>query len=208
MIERLLRDEEFWRRVNIRPSIRECWEWSGELSERGYGRYGRTLAHRYSFSLAHGGITPGAGILHSCDNPACVNPRHLREGTEQDNADDRRIARAMEILAAIGPGTDITAIRGMSVVGATAIRADFWRGVDTETLAVVYSVEKACIRSIVEREAFALADLAPGEPQQGDRDQLIYQRILAEQRPGRSAKAKLGWAKRKAARIPCFVGAD
>ena len=27
-------------------------------------------------------------VLHSCDNPACQNPAHLREGTAQDNQDD------------------------------------------------------------------------------------------------------------------------
>jgi hypothetical protein len=27
-------------------------------------------------------------LLHSCDNRKCVNPNHLREGTQQDNVND------------------------------------------------------------------------------------------------------------------------
>lgn len=43
---------------------------------------------------------PKAGMfaLHRCDNPACINPGHLRWGTHQDNMDDmkarNRVARA------------------------------------------------------------------------------------------------------------------
>lgn len=28
-------------------------------------------------------------ILHECDNPRCVNPLHLFEGTDKDNSDDK-----------------------------------------------------------------------------------------------------------------------
>src|SRR5574343_498304 len=28
-------------------------------------------------------------VLHSCDNPTCINPNHLRIGTAKDNAQDR-----------------------------------------------------------------------------------------------------------------------
>jgi hypothetical protein len=45
-------------------------------------------AHRFSYALAHSGIPDGAWILHTCDNPQCVNPAHLYAGTPSDNVQD------------------------------------------------------------------------------------------------------------------------
>jgi DNA invertase Pin-like site-specific DNA recombinase len=28
-------------------------------------------------------------VLHHCDNPPCINPRHIYDGTQQDNVRDR-----------------------------------------------------------------------------------------------------------------------
>lgn len=75
-----------------------CWEWTGFLDNKGYGRMnvarttgvGRTSqgAHRVSWVIENGPIPNGLHVLHSCDNPKCVNPGHLRLGTHQDNMKD------------------------------------------------------------------------------------------------------------------------
>lgn len=73
-----------------------CWLWVSTKNPGGYGlinsggKNGRMLlAHRLSFALATG-REPTGFVLHSCDTPACVNPEHLREGTQADNANDVR----------------------------------------------------------------------------------------------------------------------
>jgi hypothetical protein len=66
----------------------QCWEWQGRKSDKGYGRFKKTRAHRIAYTLVHGPIPEGLIVRHSCDNPACCNPKHLLVGTHQDNMDD------------------------------------------------------------------------------------------------------------------------
>jgi len=74
----------------ISVSTSGCWVWGGATTQRGgYGLYGKTRAHRFSLTLYEGNSPEGKPYaLHSCDNPPCVNPGHLRWGSAQDNTDD------------------------------------------------------------------------------------------------------------------------
>lgn len=71
-----------------------CKEWSGCRFLNGYGvvrMNGKNMkAHRVSFELyVQRPISDNMFILHSCNNPPCCNPSHLREGTHQDNMTDK-----------------------------------------------------------------------------------------------------------------------
>jgi len=66
----------------------ECWPWQG-MRINGYGgmrfQYRVFLAHRLAWFLTNGPIPDGMFVLHSCDNPICCNPAHLKTGTQADN---------------------------------------------------------------------------------------------------------------------------
>lgn len=70
-----------------------CWNWTAALSKAGYGQIGYKkvvyYAHRIMWEIVNQEIIPaGMNILHSCDNPRCVNPDHLRLGTHKENMQD------------------------------------------------------------------------------------------------------------------------
>jgi hypothetical protein len=75
-----------------------CIEVSAGKNLRGYGtawvpvgpraRH-RVSAHRLAFERAWGVTAPqGMVVMHTCDNPGCVNPMHLMLGTQKDNIQD------------------------------------------------------------------------------------------------------------------------
>lgn len=72
-----------------------CWEWSGPRNDAGYGTFrhqGRSLrAHRANWERWNGPIPEGLHLMHSCDNPPCVNPSHLSPGTRSENSRDSHV---------------------------------------------------------------------------------------------------------------------
>lgn len=93
---------KFVRRVDGADWSREkCWVWTGAKSKKGYGIFSlskraQMRAHRFALYVFNNRM-PSQYVLHECDNPPCVNPHHLKEGTHGDNmremAERRRATR-------------------------------------------------------------------------------------------------------------------
>jgi hypothetical protein len=87
-------EERFWSKVDYDKA--GCWLWTASLNEWGYGWFGvydgerwrMRGAHRVAYELAFGPIPEGLRVLHTCDDPRCVNPEHLFLGDQFDNMRD------------------------------------------------------------------------------------------------------------------------
>ena len=88
-------DQERFER-QIRKSS-TCWLWVGSTDSDGYGVFRGTIndvtyvkAHRYSLAAdSDAPLLRGSVVMHLCDNPRCVNPKHLRLGTTRENLLDK-----------------------------------------------------------------------------------------------------------------------
>ena len=47
------------------------------------------LVHRMVYEIMVGPIGKNLYVLHKCDNSACIAPKHLHEGTPQDNMNEK-----------------------------------------------------------------------------------------------------------------------
>lgn len=79
--------ERFMSKVEVPEDGNLCWNWKGSTI-KGYGQFWKDgtnrLAHRVSYEYFNG-FPADNMVIHSCDNPLCVNPAHLRDGTSIDN---------------------------------------------------------------------------------------------------------------------------
>jgi len=135
----------FWAKVHKGPT---CWEWTGARRPSGHGLFngfeGKSVsAARFSLEL-HLGYPPppGTETCHRCDNPPCVNPRHLYYGTRQSNVDDAW-ARGLVPVGSARPAARLTEDQVI------AIRESYALGGDARTLAHLYGIAVPTLRHIV-----------------------------------------------------------
>lgn len=138
--------ERFWAKVK---KGKGCWHWTANSYLFGYGQFwiGKKayLAHRASYLFSRGSIPDGVCVLHRCDNPGCVNPRHLFLGTHTDNMRDKcRKGRAGRLLTI----PKVKEIRRLYSTGCYS-QADLGRR---------YGVAGELIRRIVRKESWRHID--------------------------------------------------
>lgn len=84
--------ELFWAKV---CKTEGCWLWTANVGKDGYGKFQVSVlgenrqitwrAHVWAFTEANGPVPSGKYVLHSCNEPLCVRPEHLRVGTQSEN---------------------------------------------------------------------------------------------------------------------------
>lgn len=81
------------RKIEWKVTEKGCWECTSHKPNfYGYPQYMiRQKNYRLSriiYAELFGPIPEGLYVLHSCDNPLCINPEHLSVGTAKDNSRD------------------------------------------------------------------------------------------------------------------------
>ncbi len=129
-----------------------CWIWKRFKNKQGYGflrfRKRGMNAHRASF-IAHGGSFPNGKnlVLHSCNNPSCVNPEHLRAGSYLDNSDDK-------IKVQHHPHGIHTKASKLDEASVHAIRSLASSGVKRESIADHYQISLSTVFRILRKESW------------------------------------------------------
>ncbi len=128
-----------------------CWLWTGGCFSDGYGNIGTSQgarrAHRVSYELYVGTIPPGMRVMHSCDNPKCLNPSHLSLGTDADNMRDRD-AKGRHVPCRGDKN-------GAAKLNEFAVRSIRSVALPTATLAEIYGVGPHTIRRIIARTSWS-----------------------------------------------------
>lgn len=141
--------ERFWYKSLIGDG---CWEWQATKNEHGYGFIGvgsrrsnaakHCLAHRMAYELVYGKPPDSLGVLHKCDNPACIRPDHLFLGDQLANMQDavakNRVKCGEQKRQAILKASQIPEIRRLKK-----------EGLSQEKIAAMFGVKRTCIARVV-----------------------------------------------------------
>ena len=129
-----------------------CMEWQSFWGEEKYGSVhyrGKMVgAHRLAYALATGADIDGQMIRHRCDNPPCINPDHLEQGTQADNSHDA-INRSRQVTGETDGNASLTNLQ------AREIREIYSTGkAKQREIADTYGVSRASISRIVNNKAY------------------------------------------------------
>lgn len=154
----------FWSKVAIDVPDK-CWLWQGgTIPQRGnYGRFYINRkdfrAHRCAYYFTYNTDPGQFDVMHSCDNPICVNPHHLSVGTRKDNHDDmtrkgRRCYYRREHPEKALKGEDHYATTLTNEQVLEIRRRHIFRKVTMKQLAAEYGVSWSTVQGIISRKSW------------------------------------------------------
>lgn len=144
----------FWDRVYSHvEKDGDCELFTGHRDECGYGRINRgdrlVRLHREVWMRDNGPIPEGAVIMHTCDQPACIEPSHLQLGVQADNiADMMTKGRHRALKGSKSPRAKLHE-QNIPVIRAMLIRGD-----TCASIGLLFGVTDAMIRHIKKGRAW------------------------------------------------------
>ena len=145
----------FWSNVRV-TNRKSCWYWQKNHSHPfGYGCFrinGQTYsAHRLAL-IFYSGEKDGF-VLHSCDNPLCCNPLHLRWGTANVNTHDA-MKRGRHVKPPVGHNPPVrygedNNLSKINYVIATKIREKYREGQSVRDISKEFNLSISTIYQII-----------------------------------------------------------
>lgn len=146
--------KRFWAKVD---KSGECWVWTGAKNLKGYGRFKIARKfyspHRLVWEWSNGPIPDKMDVCHHCDNPSCVNPKHLFCGTRSENMlDAGRKGRLSTYQRARGSEVGSAKLTKEQVI---EIRTTYAKGrMNQREIANAYGVGRTTVRHIIHRRTW------------------------------------------------------
>lgn len=137
-----------------------CFEWQGGTTDFGHGRIkvaGKLESpHRIVYEIFIGPLQDGEMVLHHCDNPPCVNPRHLFKGSGADNMKDcaakGRLGVQRDPSFTQGENRPTAKLNDPAVREIRKLAAE---GLPKKVLARQFGVHRSIIQKILKRQRWA-----------------------------------------------------
>ena len=133
-----------------------CRYWIGSTDELGYGRFSypeENKAHRASFRMFYGDIPAGMKVMHTCDTRCCVNPDHLKLGTQADNVADMVMKKRNRSVPQCGENNPMSRLTAEQV---KEIRERVATGETQRSMCLLFNVSPMTVNRIVREKTWKL----------------------------------------------------
>ena len=137
---------EFIKAQAVIDPVSQCWVWPKNKDRDGYGRVchkgKEQFVHRLSYSFWVGDLKSDRVIMHTCDNRACYNPQHLKQGTVSDNNKDCSI-KGRKRTKESNPNAKLTEYQ------VKLIREFHELGMSQDEISKMFNISRVQVRNII-----------------------------------------------------------